>query len=248
MTGNGYGLGPASLRQASSDARHVAGPGKTKGTARSGSRQYDGVPSRTARAGPIMPNGRTEQPTPARDRMIRVVVVDDEPMVCAHLRTISARPSDIEGRRRGPKTERGRGQRPSSQPARLVLMKCACRRGRASPRSSADFGQARQTSTGPSGRRLTHLRRRPVTCSRAARGSGRLPSSRSKAATEPIGWCGWQQGHTVSPRHRGRRLESQRPTTASHAREHDSKLVGTLTEREGRGARAASARELSNAR
>jgi DNA-binding NarL/FixJ family response regulator len=35
-------------------------------------------------------------PIPRRDRVIRVVVVDDEPMVCAHLRTILGSAPDIE--------------------------------------------------------------------------------------------------------------------------------------------------------
>ena len=116
LSATGSGLGIAGLRQRV-ELMH--------GTLRAGPGAGRRVPGR-GRAACVRPDGRAArlhrtgggEPTAGRaTRMIRVVVVDDEPTVCAHLRNDPPAVRRHRGRGRGSRRSgRGRGRRP--QPAR----------------------------------------------------------------------------------------------------------------------------------
>ena len=148
--------------------------------------------------------------------VVRVVVVDDEPMVCAHLRTILGSAGDIEVVDEAHDGAAGRrGGRP--QPAR---------RGADGP-AHAGHGRAhrdradRRARPPAGGGGADDLRRRPVRAARAAGGRGRVPGQVDAAGGPDRPGAGGRRGaHRAVAGRRppaGRGLD-RRPSARDRAR------------------------------
>ena len=152
---------------------------------------------------------------------VRVVVVDDEPMVCAHLRTILGSADDLEVVE---EAHDGAGAVEAVLRTRpdVVLMDCAC------PVSRAHGDRADQQALRPAGGgRADNLRRRPV---RAA-GAGRRRRFLVRRPPEDlIGLVRVAAAGNMSP------AAARRLVTASadqhSTRQRAQQLVESLTERE----------------